>query len=41
MTVSNIPRFKHFAQQGVQLLSVGAQELIKQSGDEFLREMNN
>ena len=41
MTISNIPRFKHFAQQGVQLLSVGAQELIKKSGDEFLQEMNN
>ena len=41
MTINNIPRFKYFAQEGVQLLSVGAQELIKKSGDEFLREMSN
>ena len=36
MTVNNIDRYKQFASQGVQLLSVGAQELIKRSGDEFL-----
>jgi 2-keto-3-deoxy-L-rhamnonate aldolase RhmA len=36
MTVNNIDRYKQFASQGVQLFSVGAQELIKRSGDEFL-----
>ena len=36
MTVNNIDRYEQFASQGVQLLSVGAQELIKRSGDEFL-----
>ncbi len=39
MTINNIPRFQQFASQGVQLLSVGCQELIKRSGDEFLAAM--
>ena len=35
MTVNSIDRYDQFY-QGVQLLSVGAQELIKRSGDESL-----
>ncbi len=36
MTVTNLDRYKHFASQGVQLLSAGVQDFIRQSGGEFL-----
>ena len=36
MTVTNIDRFRHFAAQGVQLMSAGAQDFIRQSGSQFL-----
>lgn len=36
MTLNNIDRYKHFANQGVLLFSAGAQEFIRRSGEEFL-----
>ena len=39
MTLNNIDRYKQFANRGVQLLSIGAQELIRRSGEEFLEAL--
>ena len=39
MTVNNIGRFQHFAGKGVQLLSAGAQDFIRQSGGDFLKAL--
>jgi len=38
MTLNNIHRYKQFADRGVQLLSTGAQEMIRRGGEEFLLE---
>ena len=40
MTVTNMPRYKQFAAQGVQLLSANVQEFIRQSGGDFLKELS-
>ena len=40
MTVTNMPRYKQFAEQGVQLLSANVQEFIRQSGGDFLKELS-
>ena len=39
MTLNNVARFQHFAGRGVQLLSVGAQDMIRGGGDGFLKAM--
>ena len=39
MTVNNIARYQQFAGRGVQLLSANAQEFIRQSGGQFLKEL--
>ena len=39
MTVNNMPRYRQFAEQGVQLLSANVQEFIRQSGGEFLKQL--
>ena len=39
MTLGNVERFRHFAGRGVQLLSVGAQDMIRSGGDGFLKAM--
>ena len=39
MALNNLPRFQHFAGQGVQLLSVGTQDMIRGGGDGFLKAM--
>ena len=39
MTVNNIDRFRQFADRGVQLLSAGAQDFIRQSGGDFLKAL--
>jgi len=39
MTLNNIDRYKHFASQGVQLFSAGAQEFMRRSGEEFLEAL--
>ena len=39
MTLSNVARFQHFAGRGVQLMSVGAQDMIRSGGDPFLQAM--
>ncbi len=36
MTLNNIHRYKQFAERGVQLLSTGAQEMIRRGGEEFM-----
>ncbi|HZA24823.1 MAG TPA: hypothetical protein VFA32_19875 [Dehalococcoidia bacterium] len=37
MTVNNIARYQQFASRGVQLLSAGVQDFVRQSGGEFLK----
>ena len=39
MSLNNVPRFQHFASRGVQLMSIGAQDMVRASGDGFLRTM--
>ncbi len=39
MSLNNIQRFQHFAGRGVQLLSVGTQDMIRGGGDGFLSAM--
>ena len=39
MSLNNIERFRHFAGRGVQILSVGAQDMIRGGGDGFLQAM--
>ncbi len=41
MTLNNLERFRHFAGRGVQLLSVGAQDMIRGGGDGFLKAMQS
>ena len=40
MTVTNMPRYKQFAEKGVKLLSANVQEFIRQSGGDFLKELS-
>ncbi len=37
MTVTNIDRYRQFAERGVHLLSAGVQDFIRQSGGDFLK----
>ncbi len=39
MSLNNVQRFQHFAGRGVQLLSIGAQDMIRAGGDGFLKTM--
>ena len=39
MSLKNVDRFRHFAGRGVQILSVGAQDMIRGGGDGFLQAM--
>ena len=39
MSLSNVTRFQHFAGRGVQLMSVGTQDMIRGGGDGFLQTM--
>ncbi len=39
MSLNNVARFRQFASRGVQLLSVGVQDMVRSSGDDFLRTM--
>ena len=39
MSLNNVQRFQQFAGRGVQLMSIGAQDMIRAGGDGFLRTM--
>jgi len=39
MTVNNIPRYREFANRGVQILSANAPDFIRQSGGDFLKAL--
>jgi 2-keto-3-deoxy-L-rhamnonate aldolase RhmA len=40
MTVNNIARYQEFASRGVQLLSAGVQDFVRQSGGEYLKALS-
>ena len=39
MTVNNLARYQQFARRGVQLLSAGVQDFVRQSGGEYLKAL--
>ena len=39
MTVDNVARFRHFADQGVKLMSVNLQDFVRQSAGRFLNDL--